>query len=749
MTGTNFSQPLTAAGTNWVSVSNALSLGSGYASYPALNSPSQWLILTNFSNRRIFPASPAISGFQVNLFVNGTGGLSPVKIGAVARIYQGVASAMTGTTGLTTDGSDTTYYGDTNTLTATTALTVIHDFGEAVTVTTANILGRVENTGGASNFQYSDDGIAWTTVPRSGTAPITFHGDFTDNFTVNGTVSARYWRMTLQEVYSGSPVRVRCYTFDLFNGATRLTNGSYVQTTAERIEVGLTKDGSTITGTTKVIYLNPTDSAYTLGDANDLWGGTWIPSDIDNPNFGVMIRRPQGANDNQYTERRVDFVNLAFSYSYVPVASMRPAALQTALLGKQVDRETVATPSIRTKSFALQPQPQNENKTYDAIGDMVPQDYAIAFEQSSVSASFDPSYDEMGLLLASVFGKPTSQLISTGVYRHTFVLNTRGAANPQWYTTQFGDVNHAEQTQSVILAAFGLEWSGKKTITGSASGFGRKVDGTIAAIQAGANCVQTLTAPTGTPTSFRLRFLGAETADIVVAGMSASTIQTALLALTTIGGSNVAVAGTGPWTITFQGTLAGVPQPLIEVSKITGGTSPTVPISITTPGGYTEFPFTPMLAGQLRAYYSDTVANLSNSSKVMTTLLKGSVNIDSRFVPVEVTNDANASWGPHAETNMNLGAKFTVSADAVSAGFETDARARNSMFFRLQATGPIIPTTSTNYQLYFDMAMKVKNIMNIQMDGAVVAREFEIGARFDAGWNQAAQIVLVNGVASY
>ena len=748
MNGTLYAQPQNANGTNWFNPSNALSLGAGYASYPAFNGPSQWLALTNLANRRISAPSPTITGFQVNLFDIGTGGVPPVNLGRVARIYQGNAGAMVSTTGLTNDLNDTTFYGDSSTLTATTALTVIHDFGEAVTVTSAKLVGHTEAAPGVTYFHYSDDGTTWTLVPRSGAGTAGFGGDFTDNFAVSGTVSARYWRFTLQDSYVGTPVEVRAYTFDLFNGATRLTDGTYSQTTAERIEVGLTKDGSTTVGTTKVIYLNPTDSSYTLGDANDLWGGAWSPSDVDNANFGVLIRRPQLGTDNVYTERRVDFVNLAISFSFVPVASMRPAALQTALLGKQTDRETAATPSIRTKSFMLQPQPQNENKTFDAVGDMVPLDYATAYEQSSVSASFDPSFDEMGLILASVFGKPTSVLVSTGVYRHTFVLNTRGAANPQFYTTNYGDANHAELTQSVILAAFGLDWTGKKTMSGSTSGFGRKVDGTQTAIQAGVNCTQTLTAPTGTPTSFRLRWGGAETADITVAGMSAATLTTAIQALANVG-TNITFTGSGPWVATFSGALGGVAQPIIEVSKITGGTSPTEPIAITTPGGYTEFPFNPILAGNLRAYYADTVANLGNSSKILTTLLKGSVNIDSRYVPVEVTNDANASWGPTAETNMNLGAKITVSADSVSAALETDARARNSMFFRLQATGGLIPTTAVNFALYFDLACKVKMIGNIQMDGAVVAREFEIGARFDTAWGQAGQFVLVNGVASY
>lgn len=746
MNGIVYNQPQTASGTNWVSSNNSLSLGGGYASYPTQNSPSQWLALTNLSNRAINTPGATISGVQVNLFMIGTGGPPPVTLGLASRVFQGNVSDTVTTTGLTTDGNNATYYGDANPGASATSLTVIHDFGEIATVTSAIIMTRSVN-GSTASFHYSNDGSTWTPVPRSGPGVVGAGGDLTDNFTVNGTVSARYWRATITE--SGNPSnQVRLYTFELYNGATLMTPG-YVQTGGtERIEVALTKDGTNPVGATKTVILSTTDATYTIGDANDLWGTTLTTAEVGASTFGFLVRRSQSGGEMIFTERRVDFVNSAISYSFVPVASMRPAALQSALLGKQVDRETPAALTIRSKSFALRPQPQNENKEYDGTGDLVPIEYAVTYEKSNVTASFDPSFDEMGLLLASVFGKPSSQLVSTGVYRHTFVVNTKGVANPQFYTTQFGDSNHAETTASVLLSSFGMDFQGKKSISGSVGGFGRKVDGTTDFVTVGANCVQTLTAPTGAPTSFRLKWGGQETADITVAGMSASTIQTAIQATSSMS-TNVTVSGSGPWVITFGGALAGVPQPLIEVSKITGGTSPTVPLTITTPGGFTELPFTPIIAGNLRAYYADTVANLSNSAKKLTTLLKGSINLDNRFTEIEVTDDANVSWGPTAETNMNLGAKVSVSADDVSAGMETDARNRTPMFFRLQATGGLIGVSAVNYSLTFDMACKVKMIGTIQDEGAVIGRDFELGARFDAAWGQTMQFTLVNSVASY
>ena len=103
---------------------------------------------------------------------------------------------------------------------------------------------------------------------------------------------------------------------------------------------------------------------------------------------------------------------------------------------------------------------------------------------------------------------------------------------------------------------------------------------------AGINDVQTVTV-TGSPTggTFTLTFAGQTTAGIAY-NAAASAVQSAFQALSTVGSGNATVTGSGPYTITFTGTMAAAPQANITASGsgLTGGTSPGVTITHTTTG---------------------------------------------------------------------------------------------------------------------------------------------------------------------
>lgn len=75
---------------------------------------------------------------------------------------------------------------------------------------------------------------------------------------------------------------------------------------------------------------------------------------------------------------------------------------------------------------------------------------------------------------------------------------------------------------------------------------------------------------------------GGQTTSAIAYNAAASAVQTALRALSSIGGTNVAVSGNagGPYTVTFQGTLrdTNVAQMTGDGSGLTGGT-----LTITTP----------------------------------------------------------------------------------------------------------------------------------------------------------------------
>lgn len=106
---------------------------------------------------------------------------------------------------------------------------------------------------------------------------------------------------------------------------------------------------------------------------------------------------------------------------------------------------------------------------------------------------------------------------------------------------------------------------------------------------AGTNEVQTVSL-TGTPTggTFSLVYRGQETAPIAH-NATAAAVQTALAALTLIGAGNVTVTGGAlptALTVTFGGSLAAtnVAQLTLGDNNLTGGTSPNVTITTSTPG---------------------------------------------------------------------------------------------------------------------------------------------------------------------
>jgi len=108
------------------------------------------------------------------------------------------------------------------------------------------------------------------------------------------------------------------------------------------------------------------------------------------------------------------------------------------------------------------------------------------------------------------------------------------------------------------------------------------------------NEVQTLTI-TGTPTggTFTLTFSG-QTTSAIAYNASASTVQTALIALSNIAPGDVVCTGGNlpgtPIVITFGGVYANTDVPAItSTSSLTGGTSPAIAITETLKGGNTTY----------------------------------------------------------------------------------------------------------------------------------------------------------------
>lgn len=117
--------------------------------------------------------------------------------------------------------------------------------------------------------------------------------------------------------------------------------------------------------------------------------------------------------------------------------------------------------------------------------------------------------------------------------------------------------------------------------------------GTSSVVDGKSNEVQTVTI-TGSPTggTFTLTYSGQTTSGIAY-NATANAVKSALQALSTVGNGNVAVTGSagGPYTVTFQGDLAGINAAAMTASGagLTGGSSPAVNVATATAGGDASF----------------------------------------------------------------------------------------------------------------------------------------------------------------
>ena len=97
------------------------------------------------------------------------------------------------------------------------------------------------------------------------------------------------------------------------------------------------------------------------------------------------------------------------------------------------------------------------------------------------------------------------------------------------------------------------------------------------------DAVQTVTVGGAGLTSFTLTLSG-DTTGAILANASAADVQAALAALGSVGAGNVSVAGAagGPWAVTFEGTLSGLPVATMTATP-TGGTG-TVTVAVVSTG---------------------------------------------------------------------------------------------------------------------------------------------------------------------
>lgn len=525
-----------------------------------------------------------------------------------------------------------------------------------------------------------------------------------------------------------------------------------------RLQIGLTVNGSTTVGTLK--DMDAFTSFVDLGGVTDTWGRTWTFGEIQDANFGVMIRRGDvlGSEDTS-TARSVGAVVVTVYYNYeggsLTMPQERLQGAQRYVFAPETTLGTAVTPTTMLKHSYLDLYTKPEYQDITTFGQMLSADrvmtYALAMGDLKASAV---DFNEIVFWLAARFGKPVATNLATGVYRLEFDIDPRKIM-PKWSKTcQYGDFNIGEQYTYTMLRQMGLSWT-KKQVTLSGQGIAQAGtdlrnggDTDSKGIMGGVNCVQTLTI-SGVPTggTFKLRYKGAETATIAYNAAN-TVVQSALEALTTIGAGNVAVVGSagGPWTVTFQAAMAGRECDILELSlnSFTGGTAPTVTIAMTTKGGWIEYATAPMVAGKSTVYMATVYANLAAGK--ITELKEFGWESGDNLDPDDTFDNTSLTFASLTEKPTTIAVTLGVQADSNAQTMRKDTRSQVSKFARIENISDQIVGSAIPYSMTIDMFGKLRDLGELTAMGQKIGNRFGFDVFYDPTWGRAAKIVVVCAV---
>src|SRR6185369_8177894 len=107
------------------------------------------------------------------------------------------------------------------------------------------------------------------------------------------------------------------------NGVQASVKGlsSGTNTANRTIQVGLTLNGTALTGTAKTQALNTTDASFALGTTSDVWGASLTTANINTATFGVLIRDNDNLTSGTFS---IDNVTLTITYTLPPTLRRRP-----------------------------------------------------------------------------------------------------------------------------------------------------------------------------------------------------------------------------------------------------------------------------------------------------------------------------------------------------------------------------------------------------------------------------------------
>lgn len=410
---------------------------------------------------------------------------------------------------------------------------------------------------------------------------------------------------------------------------------------------------------------------------------------------------------------------------------------------------TAVAPVKRPLGFGLDLQFAGEFDEIAPMGMILPTDQAMRQEWSTFSVEGESylDYNSIIYLLAGVIGSPVTSTPggATDAREHLFALSSVGQNTVQTFTVRKGTADSAEQAAYGLFTGMNLGFTRTARPTFGGDGIAQKIDATVVI---GTNEVQRIVID-ATGGTWTATFDG-QTATGLAYDISASTLQTALRALSTIGSTGVSVTSPVAQTfdIEFTGPLADTNVAAITTNAggLTGGAA-TATVTTTQAGGPVEIDVEPVLAGQVSVYLDDTAAGLG------TTKLLGEYAIDfsltGRFEPEWVLDAARPSWKQHVLAKPDHGVTLRLANDATSRAFMANVRNGSKKFLRVEANGPADGIESGQAHLFrLDACLNFNAVPSREAEGSASSLSYGARLAHDATWGKGLQVLVRNGIAS-
>ena len=167
--------------------------------------------------------------------------------------------------------------------------------------------------------------------------------------------------------------------------------------------------------------------------------------------------------------------------------------------------------------------------------------------------------------------------------------------------------------------------------------------------------------------------------------------------------------------------------------------------NITMTSSPTQIALQPVLPSQVDIFADTTSGGLGTTR--LTRVLSIDFENNDRFNPVWPIDSSQTSFAAHVETEPKSTFKVMMEADSNGMAMLTNLRAGSSVFFRVQATGPLIATPYT-YLWKHDICAQVTDVGDFSDKDGVYAIEWTFASVYDATWGKAFTFETTNALTA-